>query len=320
MNNINKLSTIKKTLTKKFPSIEIDIVHGQMRSEEITLSMQKFKNQNTQILVCTTLVESGIDIPNANTIIIYRADLMGLSQLHQLRGRVGRSNIQAFAYLCIDKDYELEKEAKLRLNALINNQKIGSGFNIAMQDLEIRGAGSLLGAKQSGIIQQIGMATYLKLLNKSISQSDTSKIEHELEVNTLMPSYIPHEYIPHEELRLEFYCKLNRCASQKQLKEFLNETEDRFGTLPEPVKNLIFIYKLKYLFNNTNILSVSIKENYYKIAISQNPKLLRKLFTNIDDKKGFIQFKEPNILKFLKVKDIDNNQNLLDLLNKIITL
>ena len=317
LNNIAKLTSIKETLRKKFPNIEIDIVHGQMIPAEIKITMQKFKNQKTQILVCTTLIESGIDIPNANTIIIYRADLMGLSQLHQLRGRVGRSNIQAFAYLCVEKDYELEKDAKLRLDALISNQKVGSGFSISMQDLEIRGAGALLGAKQSGVIQQIGMATYLKLLNKSINLSSNKHVEHDLQINTTLPCFIPHEYIPNEDLRLDLYCRLNRCADQKQLDEISSELKDRFGDFPESIKNLIFVSKLKFLYTNTAIVSIIIKESYYKVAVLQQQSLLRNIFTKIKDPNKLLQFNPPNILKISKVKNIDNAHNLLSLLNQI---
>lgn len=320
INDIAKLTIIKQQLFEKHPDITITIAHGQMPADAIKKAMQDFKAQICQILVCTTLIESGIDIPSANTIIIYRADLMGLSQLHQLRGRVGRSNLQAYAYLCIPKDYELQANAKSRLEALVNNQKVGSGFNIAMQDLEIRGAGSLLGAKQSGIMQQLGMATYLKLLQNSINaqlNNSQEAITNDLEINTDMPCYIPHEYISSETMRLEFYCEITNCVDYSKLLIIKNNMLDRFGPLPQALLNLFFISQLKIQHQNNSIQSISIKKNSFLFTTNENKQLLRNIFQQIQDPSKLLQFVSPNSFKIARGNDQSNLDLFLKTIEKI---
>ncbi|MGB1092771.1 MAG: TRCF domain-containing protein, partial [Oceanobacter sp.] len=204
------------------------------------------------VLVCTTIIETGIDIPSANTIIINRADKFGLAQLHQLRGRVGRSHHQAYAYLLTPQPKTMTKDAEKRLEAIASAQDLGAGFMLATHDLEIRGAGELLGDEQSGQIETIGFTLYMDMLDEAVQAMKSGKLPSEdlssrkiSEVNLHMPALIPDDYLPDVNGRLTLYKRLANCRNDAELKELQVEMIDRFGLLPEPVKNLFRQTSLK---------------------------------------------------------------------------
>jgi transcription-repair coupling factor (superfamily II helicase) len=216
--------------------------------------MSDFYHQRFNVLVCTTIIETGIDIPSANTILIERADKFGLAQLHQLRGRVGRSHHQAYAYLMTPQDKKLTADAIKRLEAISAADHLGSGFTLATNDLEIRGAGELLGEEQSGHIQAIGFTLYLEMLDRAVnairngSKPDlNAALDQGIEVNMHLPALIPDDYLPDVNMRLTLYKRLSNCQTKQQLHELQVEMIDRFGLLPEPVKTLFRLTELRQL-------------------------------------------------------------------------
>lgn len=245
----NDVATIEKTaedLRRMIPEARVGVAHGQMRERELEQIMSDFYHKRFNVLVCTTIIETGIDIPSANTIIIERADKLGLAQLHQLRGRVGRSHHQAYAYLLTPPPRAMTADAKKRLDAISESQDLGAGFMLATHDLEIRGAGELLGEEQSGQIETIGFTLYMQLLDeavKAIKEGRTPNadlpLSHGTEMNLRIPALIPEDYLPDVHNRLMLYKRIASVDNTDALKELQVEMIDRFGLLPEPAKNLI---------------------------------------------------------------------------------
>ncbi|NGX63427.1 MAG: Transcription-repair-coupling factor [Candidatus Anoxychlamydiales bacterium] len=243
----NRLEHIKKLI----PKLNASIVHGQMSSNTVDNIFHKFKKGEIDILFSTTIVENGIDVPNANTIIIDRADTYGLADLYQLRGRVGRWNRAAFAYLLIPKNRQLSEISQKRLNALLETPGFGGGMKIAMRDLEIRGAGDILGVKQSGQISNIGFHLYCKLLKRAVLSIQNKKKTSFIETKMEFPykAYLPEDYIPHENLRMEIYYRIGEAQSFEKIDDIEKELDDRFGKVPTQVKELLSISKIKIFAN-----------------------------------------------------------------------
>ena len=252
----NEVKSIEKTasdLQKLVPEAKIRIGHGQMRERELEAVMSDFYHKRFNILVCTTIIETGIDVPSANTIIIDRADKFGLAQLHQLRGRVGRSHHQAYAYLLSPNKRNITKDAAKRLEAIEGAQDLGAGFTLASHDLEIRGAGELLGDDQSGQMQTIGFTLYMEMLDRAVTalkngeQLDLDKpFAHDTETNLRIPALIPDDYLPDVNIRLSLYKRLTSAESDDELEQLQVEMIDRFGLLPEPLKNLFRVTQLRF--------------------------------------------------------------------------
>ncbi|TVP57203.1 MAG: transcription-repair coupling factor [Halomonadaceae bacterium] len=245
-NEVSSIDKMAEDLTALVPEARVAVAHGQMRERELERVMSDFYHKRFNVLVCSTIIETGIDIPNANTIIIERADKFGLAQLHQLRGRVGRSHHQAYAYLMTPADKKVTPDAQKRLEAIAAAQDLGAGFILASQDLEIRGAGELLGDDQSGQIEGIGLSLYMELLEeavKAIREGRTPNAElplhHGTEINLRIPALIPDDYLPDVHNRLVLYKRMASVKSAEALRELQVEMIDRFGLLPEPLKNLI---------------------------------------------------------------------------------
>jgi transcription-repair coupling factor (superfamily II helicase) len=247
----NSVDTIERTaraIAELVPEARIAVGHGQMRERELEQIMLDFYHQRCNLLVCTTIVESGIDVPSANTIIMDRADKLGLAQLHQLRGRVGRSHHQAYAYLLTPPRNAMTADAVKRLEAIESLEDLGAGFTLATHDLEIRGAGELLGEEQTGQIQEIGYALYMEMLERAVNALKSGKIPHldqpmhqGPEVELHVPSLLPDSYLPDVHLRLVLYKRIAAAATDEELRELQVEMIDRFGLLPEPAKNLFRI-------------------------------------------------------------------------------
>ena len=251
----NDVKTIEKCaadLAELVPEARIGIGHGQMRERELEQVMSDFYHKRFNVLIASTIIETGIDVPSANTIIIERADKFGLAQLHQLRGRVGRSHHQAYAYLLTPPRKQLTEDAQKRLEAISNAQDLGAGFVLATHDLEIRGAGELLGDGQSGQIQAVGFTLYMEMLEravKAIRKGEQPNLEQPLgggpEINLRLPALIPDDYLPDVHARLILYKRIANAVDEEGLKELQVEMIDRFGLLPEPTKNLVRITLLK---------------------------------------------------------------------------
>lgn len=251
----NEVKDIEKTaheLETLVPEARIGIAHGQMRERELEQVMSDFYHKRFNILVCTTIIETGIDVPSANTIIIDRADKLGLAQLHQLRGRVGRSHHQAYAYLLTPPPKTLTADAVKRLDAIAEANTLGAGFTLASHDLEIRGAGELLGEEQSGNIHSIGISLYMEILEQTIKAIKAGKtpnldrpLKHGAEINLRLPALIPDRYLPDVHNRLILYKRMANAPSKAALDELQVEMIDRFGLLPDAIKNLFRITELK---------------------------------------------------------------------------
>jgi transcription-repair coupling factor (superfamily II helicase) len=230
----------------------VRIAHGQMRERDLEQVMLDFYHRRFNILVCSTIIESGIDVPSANTIIIQRADKFGLAQLHQLRGRVGRSHHRAYAYLIVPPHSQLTADALKRLEAIESLEELGAGFTLATHDLEIRGAGELLGEEQSGQIQEVGFSLYSELLERAVKTLKSGKVvdidaplDHGPEIDLHLPALLPSDYMPDVHLRLTLYKRMSSCKDQTQLDDLQVEMIDRFGLLPPAAKNLFRIAELK---------------------------------------------------------------------------
>jgi transcription-repair coupling factor (superfamily II helicase) len=223
------------------------VAHGQMRERELEERMHSFLAGDADVLVSTTIIESGLDIPQANTLIVERADALGLSQLYQIRGRVGRSDQAAHAFLFYPDASELSPEARARLAALADHTELGAGFSIAMRDLEIRGAGDLLGAEQSGHVAALGFELYVEMLAEAVAELSGQRriASRPVRIDARVDAYIPASYIGSEALKIDLHRRLALSESEDELRELQAATEDRYGPLPEPVENLFAIQEAK---------------------------------------------------------------------------
>ncbi len=277
-NDVENIQKAADKLAELVPEARIAIGHGQMRERELERVMNDFHHQRFNVLVCTTIIETGIDIPTANTIIIERADHFGLAQLHQLRGRVGRSHHQAYAWLLTPHPKAMTTDAQKRLEAIASLEDLGAGFALATHDLEIRGAGELLGEDQSGQMETIGFSLYMELLENAVDALKAGRepsledlTSQQTEVELRMPSLLPDDFIPDVNTRLSFYKRIASAKNEQDLEEIKVELIDRFGRLPDAARNLLDIARLR--------------QQAQKLGI-------RKLESN--EKGGVIEFNEKN--------------------------
>ena len=246
----NRVETIEEAAAKiqqLAPSLRVVVAHGQMRERELEEKMHSFLRGDADVLVSTTIIESGLDIPQANTLIVERADALGLAQLYQIRGRVGRSDVLAHAYLFYPDSRELTPEARARLATLADHTELGAGFAIAMRDLEIRGAGDLLGAEQSGHVAALGFELYVELLAEAVAElsGERRPAARPVRVDARVDAYVPAPYIEAEALKIDLHRRLALTETEDELRELQAATEDRYGPLPEPVENLFAIQEAK---------------------------------------------------------------------------
>jgi transcription-repair coupling factor (superfamily II helicase) len=246
----NRVETIEERaaeLAQLCPELRVITAHGQMRERELEERMVEFLRGDADVLVSTTIIESGLDIPQANTLVVERADLLGLAQLYQIRGRVGRSDVTAYAYLFYPAASELTPEARARLATLADHTELGAGFAIAMRDLEIRGAGELLGAEQSGHVAAVGFELYVELLNEAVAELSGQRrtVARPVRVDARVDAYVPASYIGSEALKIDLHRRLALADSEDELRELRAAVEDRYGELPEPVENLFAIQEAK---------------------------------------------------------------------------
>ena len=316
----NDVASIEKTaedLRTLIPEARVGVAHGQMRERELEKIMSDFYHKRFNVLVCTTIIETGIDIPSANTIIIERADKFGLAQLHQLRGRVGRSHHQAYAYLLTPPPRSITPDAKKRLDAISESQDLGAGFMLATHDLEIRGAGELLGEEQSGQIEGIGITLYMQLLDeavKAIREGRTPNADlplgHGTEMNLRIPALIPEDYLPDVHNRLMLYKRIASVDNREALKELQVEMIDRFGLLPEPAKNLIRQTELRLQAEALGIVKVDAGKEWARLEFGSStpvdPLILVKKVQSAPDQ---YRLEGANSFRF-RLKDASTNGKL----------
>lgn len=276
-NEVETIERAAESLRELVPEARVAVAHGQMRERELEQVMQQFYHKEYNVLVCSTIIETGIDVPNANTILIERADKLGLAQLHQLRGRVGRSHHQAYAYLLVPSIKGLKGDAEKRLDAIQRAATLGAGFMLATEDLEIRGAGELLGEQQSGSMQAIGYSLYMEMLEKAtkaIQKGKTPNFDAPLsltaEINLHMPALIPDDYLGDVHQRLLFYKRISNTDHQEKLDNIRMELIDRFGIPPQPVKQLFAVHQLRLKAEHLGITKIDINTNGGYIEFSQD--------------------------------------------------
>ncbi len=277
-NEVETILNMEARLAKLLPEARIRVAHGQMPERELEHVMRDFHQQRVNVLLCTTIIETGIDIPTANTIIMNRADKFGLAQLHQLRGRVGRSHHQAYAYLLTPEEEALTSSAKKRLEALQMMEELGAGFYLAMHDLEIRGAGEVLGDSQSGSMQEIGFSLYNDMLNhavaalkKGIEPDMNQPLGITTEINLHTPALLPDSYCGDIHERLVLYKRFANCSNSDELDDLHAELVDRFGLLPEPAQALQESHRLRLLAKPLGIAKLDASSEAISIQFVPNP-------------------------------------------------
>jgi len=265
------------------PEARLGIGHGQMPEAQLARVMREFSNGQLDILVCTTIIESGLDLGNANTMIINRADLLGLGQLYQLRGRVGRGGQRAYCYLLVPKGMKLTETAERRIKTILAATELGSGFRIAMMDLEIRGAGNLLGSEQSGYIHSVGFDLYNRLLKEVVQElnseqngsgpnslSEDAGQETHARVDLPLAAHIPEHYISNLAMRLSLYRRLMDVTEQETISQISEELKDRFGPLPKEVGNLLLLLNVRVLADHIGVESVTIDGGYGVLRLQKS--------------------------------------------------
>lgn len=267
-NEVASIEAAAENLSQMMPEVRVGVAHGQMKEQELSAVMSDFYHKKTNVLVASTIIETGIDVPNANTIIINRADKFGIAQLHQLRGRVGRSHHQAYCYLFVPSIKGLSADAAKRLEAISRANALGAGFMLASEDLEIRGAGELLGKEQSGNMQTIGFGLYMDMLNRAtraIKAGKTPSLATPLDlvsdVNMHTSALIPEAYVGDVHERLVLYKKIAACETDEELTDIRTEMIDRFGSLPVPLANLFLVHKVRMIAHKLGISKVDVSEN-----------------------------------------------------------
>jgi transcription-repair coupling factor (superfamily II helicase) len=270
-NNIHTIWNMASYLKELVPQVRLAVAHGRLDEEDLEKAMLQFLKKEIDMLVCTTIVESGLDIPNANTIIVNRADRFGLAQIYQLRGRVGRSTEQAYAYLFVSKEAALTREAEKRLKVLMEHTGLGAGFQIAMNDLKIRGGGAALGISQSGHIAAVGYDLFLRLMEDSIAALKGEAVAEKLEPEITVPMsvFIPETYIQDLDQRLMAYRRLAKMTELKEVADFKEELTDRYGNLPPEAGNLLLKIMLRILSVKAGVKKLDLTESFLFLWFSE---------------------------------------------------
>lgn len=319
-NRVDQIDAFAGRIQNHFPDASVAVGHGQLPENVLARIMADFQDGRHQILVSTTIIESGLDIPNVNTLVIYEADKFGLAQLYQIRGRVGRSNRLAYAYLTYRKDKLVSETAKKRLKAIKEFTELGSGFKIALRDLEIRGAGNILGAEQHGFITAVGFDLYVKLLDQAVAELRNEK--HEQKVNPRLElqvsAYLPSSYIAVQDQKIDFYQRIYNASSEDELKEIEGELADRYGILPEPASELLRVAQLRIIAVELGVELIQQKQGLVVLHFSPlamiDPGLFRRKF--LPDWEGItVSSRRPLILK---IRGIGRRGPLLDDLSRLL--
>ena len=316
-------------LQRLLPDAKVAFAHGQMKERELEEIMMGFMNHEIDVLVSTTIIETGLDIPNVNTMIIHDANQLGLSQLYQLRGRVGRSNRNAFAFLMYKKNTLLKETAEKRLQAIREFTDLGSGYKIAMRDLEIRGAGNLLGQAQSGHMEAVGYDLYCKMLNEAVLRLK-GELKDEDEFDTTLDldinAFIPSTYVYNEYQKLELYKRISSIESKDEMEDMTDELIDRFGEMPKAVHNLLYVAYLKSLAHHAYMTDV--KQKGEKVSFEMKPDAavdVEKIPAILEEYKRELSFqagKNPTFVldlsKTKKVKQLEKIEHCVNSLNSLI--
>lgn len=325
-NRVQTIDSMAEKLRNLLPHVSFGIGHGQMPEKQLEAIMLDFSEHKFDVLLASTIIESGLDIPNVNTIIVNRADTFGLAQLYQIRGRVGRSNRRAYAYLIIPS--RMTDIARKRLETLTEYESLGSGYQIAMKDLEIRGAGAMLGTKQSGTINSIGFNHYNRLLENAVESLSKGKgkiewedeeVEEKQDISVSEDFYLPSEYIEDEQVRLDIYRRINAFSTQKEFEELPEELKDRFGEVPDVVQRALDFYLLRWKVSQTRLKKCKIRSNAIELEFPANNLPSRELLTRLISKVNYpVKFETIHDLKI--TFDLSKSKkNVLDVASEIVS-
>jgi transcription-repair coupling factor (superfamily II helicase) len=272
-NRVQSINKAVERLSKLVPEARITAAHGQMGEHQLEQVMVDFWEKRYDVLVCTTIVESGLDVSNANTMVIERADVLGLSQLHQLRGRVGRGRERAYAYFLFPPEKPLTETAHDRLATIAQHSELGGGMAVAMKDLEIRGAGNLLGGEQSGHIADVGFDLYVRLVGEAVAEfrGDDTSVEAEVKLELPVDAHLPHSYVQSERLRLEMYKRLAAVRDEAEIVEVRTEMTDRYGGPPEPVLSLLEVARLRVRARSAGLTDITVAGNAVRFTPVELP-------------------------------------------------
>ena len=320
-NNVENIEKKKEEIQELVPEAKVAFAHGKMNGEELEDIMMDFIQKKIDVIVCTTILESGIDIPNANTIIIENADRLGLAQLYQIRGRVGRSNREGYAYITYKRDKLLSEVADKRLKAIKDFTEFGSGFKIALRDLEIRGAGSLVGEFQHGHMEQVGYDMYCKLLDEVMKEINGVTVtnndeQEEIQIDLDISSYIPEEYIESSDIKIGLYQDIALCKNEEEILDITDEIIDRFGSMPKEVENLLEIARIKNICKEKGINKIVQRGQNLIFYFSENkfdPSCVNKL---IDLFKNQVKF-SPSALPYITYK-FDQNKSIIKVVKEFL--
>ena len=333
-NKVEELQSIHDILHRIVPDMKICIAHGKMEAKQLENVMLDFMRGDYDMMLCTTLIENGLDIPNANTIIINQAQNFGLSDLHQLRGRVGRSNKKAFCYLIVPPMVSISDDARRRLKAIEEFSDLGSGFNIAMQDLDIRGAGNLLGAEQSGFITEMGFETYQKILSEAmeelgveigmIARNERNSFVSECTIETDHPAYIPDDYIGITAEKIRIYKTIDSMYSDKEIDSYMNKIMDRFGNIPEELLNLFYVVKIRNRGAAAGFEKIIIKNGIMIFFFVSNPmspyyksNVFESVMDNVSKMQNRVELKQVENKLKLVVRNISDLKSAFNILTKL---
>lgn len=293
-NRVQSIPTIFRTLSELVPEIKIGVAHGQMPERELEKIMLGFYNKKFDLLLSTAIIENGLDVPSANTIFVNRADTFGLSQLYQIRGRVGRSQIRAQAYLLLPEDRQITEEAKERLQVMQRHVELGSGFVIASHDLEIRGAGDIIGASQSGHVSKIGYDLFMELLEEEVMRlkgEERKEEAEDVEIHAPYPAFIPEDYVKDTRSRLSIYRRFSDFTSEEEIEDGESELKERYGEFPTPVTNLVWLLHVKVLMRRYGMKTLRVSKDKFSLEGGVNPKIdvtkLMKLISKSPDTYSF---------------------------------
>ena len=319
-NRVRTIAHVADQVRKLVPNARLEIAHGQMKSSELEDAMMRFLKREIDVLVCTTIIESGLDIPSANTIIINEADRLGLSQIYQLRGRVGRASEKAYAYLLISKNAVLTRDAEKRLKALMDFSSLGAGLHLAMHDLKIRGGGNILGFSQSGHISAVGYELYLKLIERTVAElkGETWQDDVNPEINVDIPAYLPGDYIMDTDVRLNLYRRLSSLIEADELFEITEEIIDRFGSPPSEVQNLLSLMAIRLRLKRLHVGRLDMGKNRMTLTFVEsdglNPEHLVKVAGQNSKRFRFVSENKLDIYTgYLELpKDFDRMERILD--------
>jgi transcription-repair coupling factor (superfamily II helicase) len=282
-NRVQTIDAMARKLADLIPRARFAVAHGQMKERDLEETMIRFVEKEVDVLVCTTIIESGLDIPSVNTIIINEVDRLGLAQIYQLRGRVGRSDESAYAYLLLSPEAELTRDAEKRLKALMDFTHLGAGIQLAMHDLKIRGGGNILGFSQAGHISAIGYELYLKLIEQSVAELKGEEWQEEInpEINVNIPAHLPTRYIKDTDVRLNLYRRLSGLKEEKELADMAEEMKDRFGAPPQEVGNLLKVMSLRLLLKRLRILRLDVTEGGLTVTFSSDTRVKAERLINL---------------------------------------